>query len=155
MSNETTTIAPIRYVMGLMFNAGFQNVALIKKTKPAWQRGRFNGIGGKMEDGEGPHEAMCREFEEEAAVKTSPDRWKMFLTMKGKNDDGAPFVVDCFCCRGPLNEIKSLTDEIIYMIPIHSIRLVSSEMIENVPWVIGAAIDVLKDGRPTFITVEY
>lgn len=57
-----------QYVVGLAVNQGW--VALIRKAKPAWQAGRLNGIGGKVEPGEDPQLAMAREFEEEAGVAT-------------------------------------------------------------------------------------
>lgn len=147
--------SPPCYVMGLMFNEHLNTVALIQKSRPQWQRGRFNGIGGKIEYGESPLEAMCREFEEEAALKTHPTTWRLFLTMRGKNDDGAPFMVDCFCARGPIERIVSLTDEKVFFVPVDTIRLESPSMIENVPWLIGCALDMLRDGRPSFITVDY
>lgn len=42
--------------------------ALIDKTKPDWQAGRFNGIGGKVEFDESVSEAMKREGIEEAEI---------------------------------------------------------------------------------------
>lgn len=52
-------------VVGFAFDDKLLNVALIKKKKPEWQKGYLNGVGGKVKDGEGYHEAMTREFEEE------------------------------------------------------------------------------------------
>lgn len=34
------------YVAGLAFSTDLQHVALIKKNRPDWQAGKFNGIGG-------------------------------------------------------------------------------------------------------------
>lgn len=52
---------PTHYVAGFMFNEDRTRVALIEKQKPDWQRGKLNGIGGKIEDDESPVEAMTSE----------------------------------------------------------------------------------------------
>lgn len=54
------------YVAGFLFSENLLSVALIRKEKPAWQKGCLNAIGGKIEENETPFEAMKREFTEEA-----------------------------------------------------------------------------------------
>lgn len=56
-------------------------VALIRKDRPEWQAGFLNGIGGKLEKGETPLEAMIRECKEEAGRYVGP--WEHFLTLEG------------------------------------------------------------------------
>lgn len=47
---------------------------LVLKNKPAWQRGRLNLLGGKVEPGETPQEAAVRElFEESGLAGDNPD----------------------------------------------------------------------------------
>ena len=65
-----------KYVCGFMFSPNGQTVVLILKKKPDWQRDRLNGIGGSIEAGETPVEAMVREFKEETGVKTSLGDWQ-------------------------------------------------------------------------------
>jgi 8-oxo-dGTP diphosphatase len=55
-----------RYVLGFCFSRDLTKVVLIQKTRPEWQAGRLNGIGGHIEDGETPKMAMYREYREEA-----------------------------------------------------------------------------------------
>lgn len=55
----------VQYVLGFMFNEAESKVILIFKNRPAWQAGKLNGIGGKIEEGETPIQAMNREFAEE------------------------------------------------------------------------------------------
>jgi 8-oxo-dGTP diphosphatase len=69
------------YVCGFLFTPEIgdlykQSVALIKKQRPKWQAGLYNGIGGKVEDGEEPIEAMVREFHEETGAVVTD--WKPF-----------------------------------------------------------------------------
>ena len=54
-----------RYVLGLVFNDTATRILLIEKLRPDWQKDRWNGIGGKIEEGETPSEAMLRESREE------------------------------------------------------------------------------------------
>lgn len=66
------------YVLGFLFS-NF-DVALIKKTHPEYQKGKLNGIGGKIEPRETPLEAMEREFFEETGFKLSAGAWSLYLT---------------------------------------------------------------------------
>ena len=58
----------ISYVVGLVFDASNTKVLLVKKNRPNWQVGKLNGIGGKVEEGETPYEAVVRECEEECGL---------------------------------------------------------------------------------------
>lgn len=72
----------MKYVIGFMFNKTRDKVLLIEKLKPEWQKGKLNGIGGKIEIGESPEEAMRREFEEEAGFYCL--RWRRFAVIQGE-----------------------------------------------------------------------
>ncbi len=93
-----------RYVLGFMFSEGGSQVALIRKTKPEWQAGKWNGIGGKIEQGEALRTAMIREFEEETGVRHLD--WKLFGDMGGKD-----WLVYCFVAKGDLSKLNTMTDE--------------------------------------------
>jgi len=66
---EATNPKPIpvkhRYVVGFLFSEDQSRVLLVWKNRPAWQNGKLNGVGGKIEAGETPLQAMEREFKEE------------------------------------------------------------------------------------------
>lgn len=66
------------YVVGFLFDTNHDTV-LIRKNRPAWQAGKLNGPGGKIEPGETPHEAMAREFLEETGVGFA--RWLKYATL--------------------------------------------------------------------------
>ena len=69
------------YVCGFYVNN--ERVALIRKTKPEWQKGRLNGVGGKIEEGETPAQAMAREFMEETGHLTYPQDWFPTVILSG------------------------------------------------------------------------
>jgi len=60
--NEGTTF----YVLGFCFYR--DEVLLIEKTRPAFMRGLWNGVGGHLHEQETPLKAMIREFKEETGV---------------------------------------------------------------------------------------
>jgi 8-oxo-dGTP pyrophosphatase MutT (NUDIX family) len=64
------------YVAGFMFSPDFENVILIEKEKPAWQKGKYNAVGGKIENAETPMVAMAREFKKETFIETKPEDWR-------------------------------------------------------------------------------
>lgn len=103
-----------QYVLGFMFDTTTQRVLLIRKCRPAWQAGKLNGVGGKLEAGETPLEALVREVSEEAALDTAPAQWRYFGVMAGTD-----FQVHCFETRDDrITEFKSLTDEILELVPV-------------------------------------
>lgn len=67
------------YVAGFAFDKSLENVLMIRKTKPEWQAGLLNGIGGKIESYD--HDvwaAQSREFWEETGLIVPPLRWYKF-----------------------------------------------------------------------------
>ena len=63
--NPPTPMYKDRYVLGFVFSEACDRVLLMWKNRPAWQAGKLNGIGGKIEAGETAQHAMEREFTEE------------------------------------------------------------------------------------------
>lgn len=72
-------------VAGFLFDNEKNSVLLIRKERPDWQKGSLNGIGGKIELGESPLEAIIREFQEETGLQVLG--WKQFCTLHGDGDD--------------------------------------------------------------------
>jgi len=87
-------IQKARYVVGFAFDGLKDRVILIAKDHPDWQKGKWNGIGGHIEEGETPLQAMEREGREEAAIRC---RWHHYATMIG--DD-----FECFCFCGKTDD---------------------------------------------------
>jgi 8-oxo-dGTP diphosphatase len=88
MSNTKPTV---EYVVGFLFAPTRDQpdqVALIKKARPAWQAGKLNGIGGHVEKTDTSlNEAMRREFFEEAGADIPSERWEHFATILFDNID--------------------------------------------------------------------
>ena len=123
------------YCLGFAFDRGTKNVALIRKLRPAWQAGKLNGIGGHIEDGETPREAMVREFREETGRVTTEALWQPFAKMY--TDTSTVF---CFRAFGiDLRTMKTTTDEEIYVLDFKAIR--AYKCLPNLAWLIPLAMD--------------
>jgi 8-oxo-dGTP diphosphatase len=76
-----------KYVLGFIFDQARDHVLLINKLRPAWQCGKLNGIGGKVEPGESFPQAMIRECHEETGISTEARglEWQHVATLIGEN----------------------------------------------------------------------
>lgn len=119
------------YVNG--FYSDGQRVALVRKSKPDWQRGRLNGIGGKIEASESPLAAMVREFEEETGCRTNPEQWRHTVLLRG-----ADFTVYFFAATGPSFVAVGLPDEPIEW---HHWMQLPPTAIPNLRWLIPLSFD--------------
>lgn len=61
----------MHYTLGLIYNPKNTQILLQLKDKPDWQHGRYNGIGGKVEQNETPDHAMLRKGIEEIGVEAA------------------------------------------------------------------------------------
>lgn len=71
------------YVCGFYRTSALGRICLIRKARPEWQKGKLNGVGGKMEPGESGWAAMAREFKEYTGRETSNDDWTHQVTIVG------------------------------------------------------------------------
>ena len=131
---------PKTYVCGFLFSSDRTRVLLIRKNRPAWQAGKLNGLGGKIELGETPHEAMRREFREEAGVDLPEERWQHVLTLSGDDDAGAGhgWAGHFFRAFGGLDAVRAMTDE---QIEVHDARMLPETVIPNLRWMIPLMLD--------------
>lgn len=121
------------YVAGFMFSEDKRSVALIRKNRPEWQKGKWNGIGGHVEPGETPLVAMVREFEEETGVRVKHEDWKHFCTLQGQFG-----TVHFYKTTGDLTKLRSMTDEGIGTFSTEDIH--KRNIIPNLKWLIPLAL---------------
>ena len=134
------------YVLGFMFDSTHQNVLLIRKNKPEWQAGKLNGIGGKIEPGEQPFDAMVREFHEETGLIVTRDYWTHFGHMTGIAADAGPWNVELFACEGDWTVAENMTDEILHEVPVAQAHL--HNIIPNLTTLLAAAEYCLNQHEP-------
>jgi 8-oxo-dGTP diphosphatase len=137
-----------KYVLGFAIN--HDAVLLVRKNKPAWQKGKLNGIGGGIEDFDKfPVHAMVREFKEETGLDSKLKDWKNFCIMYGsdfeihcfRNDNIKKFLYN--------HNVKNDIGELLYVGYISDFwQYDEDELISNVPWLIKMSEDCDTDRRP-------
>jgi 8-oxo-dGTP diphosphatase len=125
------------YVLGFCFERRTDQVVLIRKVKPEWQRDKLNGVGGKIEGDETPTEAMVREWREETGEDR--DHWEQFLSL---NFPGAS--VYCFRAFCDLSMANTVTDEKIIRVNADSLQVgkhyFGYKLMNNLPWLVAFAL---------------
>lgn len=122
------------YVVGFLFSPDKKHVALIRKTKPDWMRGKLNGIGGKIEPSDGsPLAAMIREFEEETGRPTSG--WGHYAALCNEN---ARVEVFRLFAQEEIY-LDSTTDETVAWTPVN--KLEKQACMPELRWLIPLAFD--------------
>lgn len=123
------------YVAGFLIDEEKEHVLLIQKNRPTWQAGKLNAIGGHIENGEDPQEAMHREFEEETGITFKTD-WTDLAVLVG--DWGSVFFYRRFAPRGFIaRTFQQKTDETIFFIPIE--KAIPPLTLPNLSWLIPLA----------------
>lgn len=106
------------WVVGFLFDDEADLVVLIRKNRPEWQAGKLNGVGGKIEgdgvDRETVHEAMEREFEEEAGVGGL--EWHHFASLDW--EEGTVHFLRTFSTTA-VEHARTMTDERIERHRVH------------------------------------
>lgn len=96
-------------VVGFAYDFMNNAVLLIEKKRPSWMAGKLNGIGGKVEPGETPIAAMCREYYEETGILTTESDWSLFHYEKRR--DGPELFFYCARLDGIVALAEAKTDE--------------------------------------------
>lgn len=134
-------VAGAKYVVGFMFDETESNVILLWKNRPEWQRDKINGIGGMIEDGESPAEAMRREFREEAGIDHAD--WQQFCVLS----DCRQWSIHFFSSTGTLGDVEQCTDEVPLILPIAELP---NNVIPNLRWLIPMALSMKHDRADCF-----
>lgn len=128
------------YVCGFFFNPIGCNVLLIRKARPAWMAGRLNGVGGKIELGETNHQAMTREFKEEAGITVLPDRWTAFASLDHLSKNTRIFFYHATANGDEVSRVRHPSDdgEMLVWVGLDSIGR-ASYVVPNLNWLIPMA----------------
>ena len=124
-----------RMVVGFAFTVDRTSVILIRKNRPEWQKGKLNGVGGHIEQGEHPNKAMEREFEEETGVHVKADRWKRVVMMEGQ--DWHVTFFKTVLTNLDRHHIQTMTDEAVVEVQCD----MPGGMIPNLTWLLPLCLD--------------
>ena len=122
----------LTYVLALLFTPDSRHVVLMRKTRPAWQAGRVNALGGKLLPGESALDAARREVREEAGVDVA--EWEEFLVW----DDPQYRMHAARAFHDAAHEAHTAEDQEVFLADAHALP---PELIENLRWLVPLALD--------------
>ena len=129
------------HVVGFCFSEDLTRVVLIRKARPAWQAGKLNGVGGRIEPGETSLAAMCREFREETEY-AGEIAWRHFCHY----DCPSRGTVLEFFCAADEKSYRQIREPDSADEPIrkHEVRtLYLADTIPNLLWLVPMAMNLL------------
>lgn len=138
-----------KYVVGFVFDTTMEHVLLIHKNRPEWQNGLINGLGGKIEKGESPTEAVAREIKEESGLITKEDAWVYIGVIESNTFSVAMFG---YIYEGAMTDAQSMEDEHIEWFPVHALP---ANVIQNIPWLVPITIDKIQNQKFETFSVHY
>jgi 8-oxo-dGTP diphosphatase len=140
-------------VLGFMFCRELTEVLLLLKDRPAYLKGKLNGIGGNInsDESEPPVIAMVREFKEETGLHTEFEHWRQFGRFSFENKEGVKTDVFCFMTVSDLiygartqqtfDLTKPPEDIDIYPVQALMAGLLDTPIVPNLSWMIPMALD--------------
>jgi 8-oxo-dGTP diphosphatase len=120
------------YVLALLFSADRRQVVLMRKSRPAWQAGRVNALGGKLLPDESPRDAARREVREEAGVDVAD--WEEFLVW----DDPVYRLHVVRAFDDAALRARTAEDQEVFLA---AVTALPAELIDNLRWLVPLALD--------------
>ncbi len=143
------------FTLGFIFDRAQARVLLIHKNRPAWQAGRINGVGGKVEPGETMFDCIRREVREESGLATAATDWTHVADMQGDDPEGAGgWIVHVLTAvyDGNPTDSQTMTDESVAWYPVDTLPAAA---ISNLTWLIPLCLDRLRHGTPRGCVAQY
>ena len=155
---DLTTTNSSRYVVGFAFDIQKKLVALIEKTHPAEQRGKMNGVGGRIEPGESPVGAMVREFLEETGVATTREDWHQFHYERHKPRPNGRSTCLYFYAMSTNFDVyppKTMTDEKVWQVSYTGrevkLNILSASVMYNLVWLLPMGLCYLMNPEHQYL----
>ena len=120
------------YVLALLFTPDRRRVALMRRTRPAWQAGRVNALGGKLLPGESATDAARREVREEAGVDVGD--WEEFLVW----EDAVYRLHALRSFHAAAADVRTAEDQEVFLAGTDALP---PELIDNLRWLVPLALD--------------
>lgn len=140
----------MNFSLAFIFNSDQTKVLLVHKRKPAWQQGRLNGVGGKIEEGEDPLACIVREVSEETALNIAKEEWVYVGKIIDRDDTTVSIYATTYA--GHLTNAKQMDHEAIEWFDVANLP---PQVIENLRWFIPLALDKLHETGPKEVDIYY
>ena len=104
----------------------------MRRTRPAWQAGRVNGLGGRIAPGESAASSARREVREECGVDVAV--WREVLVW-----EDAEYVMHVLSAVSDVaREARTLEDQEIFLADVNALP---HNVIDNLRWLVPLALD--------------
>jgi 8-oxo-dGTP diphosphatase len=120
------------YGLALLFTADRSRVVLLHRTRPAWQAGRVNALGGKLLPDEAPAAAARREVAEEAGVDVP--LWEEFLVWH----DAAYRMHAVRAFDDAALRARTREDQPVFLAEVQALP---ANVVDNLRWLVPLALD--------------
>ncbi|HEV7705001.1 MAG TPA: NUDIX domain-containing protein [Gemmatimonadaceae bacterium] len=119
-------------MLALLYSLDGQHVVLMKRTRPLWQAGRVNALGGGIIEGEAPASAARREVREECGVDV--EEWTEMLVWE--DAEYRMHVMRAMSARA--SEARTIEDQEVFLA---SVNALPANVIDNLRWLVPLALD--------------
>lgn len=139
----------MHYTVGFVFNKSLDQVFLIHKLSPDWQKGKINGLGGKYETGEDAFTCISREVEEESGIRINPSDWSKMGELYS-NDWSVDIMAHKYL--GKESDARSIEKQRVEWFPVNNLP---NNTLNNLPWLIPLCLDIIKHKQIITFKTEY
>lgn len=131
----------VKYVLGFVLDNKMERIALILKNRPDFLAGKWNALGGKVEEGETEKEAVKREVEEESGLVIEEKDWQpVGVIQDNKDKEVDEFRVDVFyALTNDISKAKTLTDEEVEVFYISDV-LKKDNLTDHLPQILSTIL---------------
>lgn len=120
------------FVLALLYSMDGRQVVLMQRTRPLWQAGRVNALGGGIIEGETPASAARREVREECGVDVA--EWTEVVVWE--DAEYRMHVMRAMSARA--SEARTLEDQEVFLA---SVDALPANVIDNLRWLVPLALD--------------
>jgi 8-oxo-dGTP diphosphatase len=128
----TSLPAKPAFVLALLYSTDHRQVVLMRRTRPAWQAGRVNALGGKVMAGESAGTAARREVREECGVDVA--EWREVLVWE--DVEYVMHVVRAVSDKA--RDARTQEDQEVFLADVNALP---ANVIDNLRWLVPLALD--------------
>lgn len=137
-----------KFTVGFLFTPDLEKVLLIHKIAPEWQKGKLNGLGGKIDKGEGGMTCFLREIEEESGIVLDKKKVRLMGSLKGVDWQVYVFGV---IFHGKIFEAVTYEKEKIEWFDVNQLP---AKCLPNLQWMIPFIRNELKDMKGNSFLID-
>jgi 8-oxo-dGTP diphosphatase len=120
------------FVLALLYTMDGRRLVLMRRTRPTWQAGRVNALGGRIIDGETAVSAARREVREECGVDVA--EWTEVLVW----EDAEYRMHVMRAMSSAAGDARTMEDQEVFLADVEALP---ANVIDNLRWLVPLALD--------------